>query len=135
MLMSAPHLGRSPDRNEAVTVLAQQKDTAHRSLVASVVFVPTARALRVGPISNSVATAVVFTLRSFGYVAVRSIGRRRTANNGSRSNHLSIWLPTKWVVARLRLLWAFVWCTFSFLTGHWCDEKRFTFKRGIVNSW
>ena len=67
---SAPSFGRSLDRNEAVTVLAQQKATAHRSLVASVVFVPTARAFRVGPISNSVATAVIFTLHAFRYVTV-----------------------------------------------------------------
>ena len=65
---SAPSFGRSLDRNEAVTVLAQQKATAHRSLDASVVFVPTAHALRVGPIPNSVRAAVIlasFALRYF----------------------------------------------------------------------
>ena len=67
---SAPSFGRSLDRKEAVTVLAQQKATAHRSLIASVVFVPTAYALRVGPISNSVAAAVIFASFAFRYVAV-----------------------------------------------------------------
>ena len=62
---SAPSFGRSLDRNEAVTVLAQQKATAHRSLDASVVFVPTAHALRVGPIADSVRAAVV--LASFAF--------------------------------------------------------------------
>ena len=89
---------------------------------------PTACALRVGPISNSIVTAVAFTLHISGYVAVRLIGRRRTADNRSGSYHLANWFPTKWIVACIRLLSAAARCSVMSLVGHWGDKRRYTFE-------
>ena len=128
MLISAPSLGRSFNRDGAVAATVQQNNAARRSANTSIVLIPTACALRVGPISNSIVTAVVFALHCFGYVAVRLIGRRRTADNRSGSYHLSNWLPVEWIVACRRIVSAAAQCSVTSLVGHWSDKRRYTFE-------